>query len=289
MKKYITIILFILTIFSLIFTHKSNSFNVNVFSPIDLNSKYEFDINGDGILDEIILKNSRINITCNNLNFSLNDICNIKEFSETKSFPLKVFIRKLSKKTSADIILQTSENILIFTWDGEKFVNVVNEDKNIFGVLDYKTSRTPQYFLLDSKVGLLSKSSYMLIGNENINITYDSYPIPSFDNIIKLISFIEADYEVNEDLNIFTENIPYEDLALLWNLDKSNYNFSFQDAYFENNKYDNDSSLYSLKWRITFEKCSKVNRDDLKSEIVFDVLAERGSDNEFRISSFFIK
>lgn len=289
MKKFFILIILLSSILLLIFLSSKHSNTINVFSPINLNSEYSFDINGDGSFDKITFENSKINITCNNEFFCLNDLCDYKTFQSSDSFPVKVFIKKLTKKNSYDIIVQfpydNKSKTLIFTWDKDKFINLLSEDKNIFGILDYNTSKTPQYFLLDSSVGLASKNSYMLIGNENVEITNDSLPLKDLNSILKLIGIVEADYEVDEDYNIFTENIDPKDLYILWTLDKSKFVYSFQDAYFENNKYDNESNLYSTKWRITFEKYLKGNGDSSKTEFVIYVTTEKFSETEFKVSS----
>ena len=72
---------------------------------------------------------------------------------------------------------------------------------------------------------------YILNSNTLKDISFSSPKIPSLNSIQLLIDCVEADYELDDAPDIFTSTIESDQLGLLWNLDKSNYRYSFQKAY----------------------------------------------------------
>ena len=78
----------------------------------------------------------------------------------------------------------------------------------------------------------------MVINNDILNTSKDNNNIPSLDSVIKFINLVEYNYVVDELPDIFTSGINSNELSLLWNLDKDNYSYAFQNAFFYDYKWD---------------------------------------------------
>ncbi|MGG7178662.1 hypothetical protein ACQPU1_13760 [Clostridium paraputrificum] len=294
---YFALIILTLLICYPLFIHFKTTQTTETFTPIDNSKITSIDLTGDGIDDtlKVINKNNNIDIqiTSNNRNYSLSTLCedNIL-LSSTSSWPIKVFIRNLSRNKVPEIIIQGTKNKTplqyIFRWDNGNFIKGFSSNKNIFGILDFNNNKTPQCYSLNSSSGISSVESFMFIDREYLNITNDSKPIPDIINIIQLIDIIQKDYEVQEVPNIFKEGISEAELGLLWNLDKEFNVYSFQDGFFYDDSIDNEGNITSLKWRLTFEKYIKDKDDSSKSEVVFYITTERTSDMSYKISSLYM-
>jgi len=292
----ITTILIILILF-LVFP--INPFeSENVFNPIDINKNFYLDLTGDGSKDilEVISKNDKkdIKITTSNRIFCLSDLISDKILCDDISWwPLKVYVKDISRTTTPEIILQGSKNkkpiTYLFSWHEDNFVNIYESSKNLFGILDSKGNKTPQCYNINSFSGISSLSSFMILDNKALDITKDCNPISNFETIQTFIDIIQKNYELEELPNIFKENILTTELAVLWNLDKDHNAYSFEDGFFYDESIDNDGSITSLKWRLTFEKYIKDKGDSSKAELVIYVTVEKSIENSYKISSFYIK
>ncbi|MGN9135588.1 hypothetical protein ACTNDG_09175 [Clostridium sp. HCP1S3_B4] len=252
-------------------------------------SSISLDINGDGIVDNAYIKNSKIYLNLNKKTFCLNDFFQSKTIISAKSWPIKVYFKKISRKNSYDIIVEAMENsnkncIMVFSFNNDMLEKKYESNNNIFGILNLNTSKTPECFSLNSSCGNNSKDSFMIISNKKKDITKNSHDIPDIDAMLKLVNIIEADYEINETNDIFSPNISSEELGILWNLNKEYNHYSFQNAYFENNSYDSKGELKSIKWTLSFEKYPLGKDDSYKKEIIFNVITEKCQDT-FKISS----
>lgn len=270
----------------------------NAFNPIDINEQFSLDFTGDGKDDilEVISKNNTkdIKIIINNRIFYLSDFISDKILCDDISWwPLKVYVKCISRKTTPEIILQGTKNkkpiTYLFAWKEDNFVNIYEASKNLFGLLDSKGNQTPQCYSMNSFSGISSLSSFMVLDNKALDITKDSKPICNLESIQTFIDLIQKDYELVELPNIFKDSMATNELAALWNLDKEHYAYSFQDGFFYDESIDNDGSITSLKWRLTFEKYIKDKDDSSKTELVIYVTVERTIENLYKISSFYIK
>ena len=88
-------------------------------------------------------------------------------------------------------------------------------------------------------------------------------------------------------LIFFKKEFSQNDLSLLWNLDKENNTYSFQNGFFYDEISNDKGSTISYKWNLNFEKYSSY--DDSKSQITIYLLTEPTDDNSYKISSFYIK
>ncbi|PRR82304.1 hypothetical protein [Clostridium vincentii] len=270
----------------------------NVFNPIDINKNLSSDFTGDGKDDilEVISKNDKkdIKITVNNKAFFLSELILDNILCDDVSWwPLKVYVKEISRNTTPEIMIQGTKNkkpvTYLFTWNEDNFVNIYEASKNIFGILNSSGNRTPQCYNINSFSGIPSLYSFMVLDNEILDITKDCKPIFNLEIIQTFIDLVQKDYELEEIPDIFKESIDTKELAALWNLDKEQNSYSFQDAFFYDENINANGNITSLKWRLTFEKYVKDKDDSSKTELVIYVTFEKIIENSYKISSFYIQ
>ncbi|AOR24223.1 hypothetical protein [Clostridium taeniosporum] len=294
MKKnfFLTLLLLMVVLSTIIFI--KNTASMQTIAPTDLNKNMDIDLTSDGKNEhlEFIKKDNTIdlNISHNNSNTYLSNKINDNTlFSLNNHWSPKIYLYDLSRDLKPEIILQGIKGnksiCYIFSWKDGDFHNLYSSDKNIFGILNSKNNKTPQCFSLSASKGNSSLNSFMIVNNEYLDTTRDSSIIPSLNNINNFIRLIETPYELDDLPDIFSSKIDSNDLVTLWNLDKENNSYSFQDAFFYDYEWDNFNNPTSLKWRLTFEKNKLKGEEGDKSEVIFYIDSNLG-DNSFRISSF---
>ncbi|MBN1065656.1 hypothetical protein DVV81_12555 [Clostridium botulinum] len=290
-KKFILALIVVIIISTTIIINKSN--NLQTIAPIDSTKNIDIDLTCDGQNEhiEFIKKDNTVdlNISHNSNNTYLSTKINDNVlFSLNNHWSPKIYLYDLSRDVNPEIILQgVKENksiCYIFSWKDGEFQNLYSSDKNIFGILDSKNNKMPQCFSLSASKGNSSSSSFMIINNEVLDTTNDASTIPSLNNITNFIKLIETPYELDDLPDIFSPKIDSNDLATLWNLDKENHSYSFQDAFFYDYNWDSYSNATSLKWRLTFEKNKLKGEEGDKSEVIF-YLDSTIEDSNFKIIS----
>ncbi len=300
-KKYLFYIpaLLILSILFIIFiipNKSSNNKTIEAFKPLDTIKSNSIDLNADGI-DEtlnIVTKNNNddIEITSNNHTYYLSSLCKNNLLSTHSSFwPINIYIQSLSRNLYPDIIVQGNIDNkpvnYIFTWKDNAFIKVFDDNKNILGLLDVNSSKTPRCYTLNSFSGLSSFYSFMIIDKKALDITNNTKLTPDIDIVQSFINIIEKNYELTELPNIFIESISQDDLRLIWNLDKENNTYSFQNGFFYDETSDIKGDASTYKWNLNFEKYSSYNNS--KSQITIYLSTEKDAYNNYRISSFYVK
>ncbi|GAA0078338.1 hypothetical protein UT300005_27170 [Clostridium sp. CTA-5] len=295
-KKYI-IYLSILTLVivgSIIFTLSINKNKcLQTISPLTSSKNIDFDLTGDGKNDTVkLIKRDNtfdINIDYHNTNIFLSS--KIKDnilFNISNSWPIKIYLYDISRDLRPEIILQGTKNnksmCYVFNFNEGEFYDLYSSDKNIFGILDSNNTKTPQCYSLLSSKGISSLNSFMLINNKLLDTTKDAKNIPSFNNAVSFINLIEAPYELDSLPNIFSSSIANDELSVLWNLDKENYSYSFQDAFFYDYEWDSSGDPTSLKWRLTFEKSKLKGSENDKNELVLSLDCHL-NDSNYNITS----
>ncbi|SFC77659.1 hypothetical protein [Clostridium uliginosum] len=279
-RKLIKTILIIMPILILIVIGLSINRNKSyqTISPINLSKNIQFDLTGDGQNDSIELVKRYnafdLNITYHNNSIYLSN--KIKDnilFTLNDHWPPKIYLNDISRDITPEIIVQGSKNnssmCYVFNWHEGEFFNVYSSDKNIFGILDSKNTKTPQCYSVSSSKGISSLNSFMLINNKLLDTTKENFDLPSLGNVTAFINLVETPYELKDLPDIFCTSINSTELPILWNLNKEIYSYSFQDAFFYDYEWDSSADPTSLKWRLTFEK-SKLNGDENdKEEIIF--------------------
>ncbi|MBE6048216.1 MAG: hypothetical protein E7213_07445 [Clostridium sp.] len=290
------IALAILFLIFIIPNKKSTDKDLEAFKPLDTIRSNSIDLNADGIEETINIINRNdtddIEIISNNHTYYLSSLCKNNLLSTHSSFwPINIYIQNLSRNLYPDIIVQGNIDNkpvnYVFTWKENAFIKVFDNDKNLLGLLDINSNKTPKCYTLNSFSGISSFNSFMLIDKKILDITNDTKLTPDIDIVQNFINIIEKNYELNELPNIFIEGIPQNDLSLLWHLDKENNTYSFQNGFFydETSEIKGDTATY--KWNLNFEKYSSYNNS--KSQITIYLVTQKIQDNSYRISSFYMK
>lgn len=290
------IALAILFLIFIIPNKKSTDKDLEAFKPLDTIRSNSIDLNADGIEETINIINRNdtddIEIISNNHTYYLSSLCKNNLLSTHSSFwPINIYIQNLSRNLYPDIIVQGNIDNkpvnYVFTWKENAFIKVFDNDKNLLGLLDINSNKTPKCYTLNSFSGISSFNSFMLIDKKILDITNDTKLTPDINIVQNFINIIEKNYELNELPNIFIEGIPQNDLSLLWHLDKENNTYSFQNGFFydETSEIKGDTATY--KWNLNFEKYSSYNNS--KSQITIYLVTQKIQDNSYRISSFYMK
>lgn len=250
------------------------------------------DFNGDGIIDSIITEknqsNYTINIKCIHDTYTLkskNHDKNLLDLSPSQNIQIRSI--DLSRDGIPEIIISGKKNNVsstyIFTWINDNFEEIFFSNKNIIGILDSNNSRTPKILHTSSSKGDTETASYVFIGNSLKDISYSKPKILSLSVIQKFIDTIELPYELSDAPDLFSSSIPSTELAMLWNLDKSTFNYSFQSGYFYDNSWDDKGQPTSLIWILSFNKYNTSNSTN--TELILYVTVQINEFGEYRISS----
>ncbi len=268
--------------------------NLETLSNNILENNHEYDFDCDGKNDKltIISTNSTYSIKITNsvgemllksneFDYSLLDI--------TSSCKINISYIDLNRNKIPEIIISGFKNnrptFYIFQWIDNNFKEVLFSQNNILGILDYNNSRTPRVFITNSTIGDKGTSSYILNSKSLKDITFSAQTIPSLGNIQKLINIIEADYEITDAPDIFTSYIPSAELGTLWNLNKSNYGYSFQKGYFYDISWNDSGKATSIYWILSFEKIDFIDSNSTPKELTIYVKTNLDELNEYKISS----
>ena len=262
-------------------------------SPININQDTQFDLTGDGKKDTLQLLNSQ-----NKIDFSINyydDIFYLSNqvddkilFTTNNHWEPQIFLNDISRDKIPEIIIQGSKNnkciSYLFHWNKKKFDLIFSNNNNIFGILDCKNSRTPMCYSISSSEGLTSLNSFMLINDTTLDTSKETLTLPSLDSVTHFIDLIEMPYVLDDIPDIFTSSIDKENLSLLWNLDKENYSYSFQNAFFYDYKWTDSGEPTSIRWRLSFEKSNLKGQENDKTELILLIDLEKDA-SSYKINS----
>lgn len=301
LKKKTLIFLFII-VFIMIGSIYLNAYLKNlpssyeVYSNIKNNNEFDFDCDGENDELTIISTNTTYSIKIKNstgesllksqeYDYSLLDIA--------PSCDISISYIDLSRNKIPELIISGIKNnkpaFYIFRWIDNAFQEVIFSQDNILGILDYNNSRTPKIFTANSTKGDESTKGYIINSTYVKDITFSNPKIPAFGNIQKLIDLIQVEYELDDAPDIFTSYIPSEELGLLWNLDKLNYRYSFQKAYFYDTTWNDDGKPTSLYWVLSFEKINYTTSNKKPQELILYVKTELDELDQYKISSIIKK
>lgn len=295
-KKFIInacFILFIMVLGGFFLYNKAADFNsasLQTIYPVNPSKDTEYDLTGDGRPDQFQLVNGD-----NKIDFCVQN--SDSEFTFSKEIPDKtlftknihwsprIFISDLSRDSVPEIILLGSKNdksiYYIFSWTGNKFNLISTGEQNIFGILDCKNTKTPECFALNSSSGTADLNSFMYVNNKILDTTGNESKakLPCLGNVLECVKLVELNYNLDELPNIFAEDISSDELSIFWNLDKENYSYGFQNAFFYDYEWDTAGEPTAFKWRLSFEKNKLTGQDGDKEElsIVLDVVKVQNS------------
>jgi len=285
------IIYFLITIITIINTYSQDTETLSN-NILENNQEYDFDCDGENDQLTIISTNSTYSIKIKNstgeillksneFDYSLLDI--------NSSCSINISYIDLNRNKVPELIISGFKNnkptFYIFQWIDNTFKEILFSQNNILGILDYNNSRTPKVFTTNSTTGDKGTNSYILNSNSLKDITFSKQTIPSLGNIQTIINLVEADYELEDAPDIFTSYIPSEELGILWNLDKSTYQYSFQKGYFYDISWDNSGKATSIYWALSFEKINCIDSNSNPKELTIYVKASLEELDEYKISS----
>lgn len=295
-KKILINILFSISLLFLITTliyFDSNKFkSLQTVSPINMSENKEFDLTGDGKKETLQISNfqNKIDfiINCSDDNYYLsNQIDDKTLLTSNNHLEPKVFLNDISRDSIPEIIIQGSKNnnciSYVFHWNKKSFDLIFSSSNNIFGILDCKNSRTPKCYSISSSEGLASLNSFMLINNDILDTSKENSNLPSLDSVTNFIDLIQSPYVLDNIPDIFTSTIDKENLSLLWALDKDNYSYTFQNAFFYDYKWTESGEPSHIRWKLSFEKSSLKGDSNDKSEFVLLIDLEK-DDASYKIN-----
>ena len=284
-------LLFLITTLAYFFSNKFKS--LQTISPINISQNKQFDLTGDGKKDTLQILNSQnkidFSINCSDDDYYLsNQIDDKILFTTNNHLEPKVFLNDISRDSIPEIIIQGSKNnksvSYLFHWNKKKFDLIFSNNNNIFGILDCKNSRTPMCYSISSSEGLTSLNSFMLINDTTLDTSKETLTLPSLDSVTHFIDLIEMPYVLDDIPDIFTSSIDKENLSLLWNLDKENYSYSFQNAFFYDYKWTDSGEPTSIRWRLSFEKSNLKGQENDKTELILLIDLEKDA-SSYKINS----
>ena len=284
----ILLILFVWVV--LITTLRSNSTFHEIKEAIKPSEKY--DLNGDGLTENVIeiINNNYYSyvIKTTSANYKLKD-SNGSDITLdiNEKFKPKINYLDLDRNNIPEIIINGLKNnkpvTYIYSWQLDKFENILYTDKNIVGILNSNNSKSPQVLYTLSNKGDESTEGILLCNNSIKNITPYKNKIPSLSIVQKFIDLIQLPYELDDAPGIFTPTIPSDELSLLWNLDKETTKYSFINGYFYDTHWNDKGSPTSIIWVLSFEK--NKNNSNNSSELTLNIKIELDSFGEYKISN----
>lgn len=297
-KRNIFIALFFIFLFlTLIFVYKlfsQKSYDETsmVMAKKDIEKGVKKDFNGDGNEDVLYITTKEnkyyASINIKDKSYMLSPDKEIGSLG--KEYPywgMRLFVRDISRDGIPEIFLQSSQEGTpishIFRWNGTDFDDIHFSKNNIVGILNSKNNKTPKIFSGSIINGVFSFESYMLIGTNFKDISYEASLVPGKDEVIKFIDIIESPYEPSELPNIFSNSISRNDTALLWKLEKELYTYSLQDIFFVDTDWDNNGNISSVMWELNFKKVDKST--DKANESITVRISLEYLDSRYNISS----
>ena len=284
-------LVFLITTIIYFFSNKFKS--IQTISPINISQSKQYDLTGDGKKDTLQILNSQNKIdflvNCSDDNFHLsNQTSDELLFTNNTHWEPSVFLNDISRDNIPEIIIQGSKNnksaSYVFHWNKKEFNLLFSSNNNIFGILDCKNSKTPVCYSVSSSEGPASLNSFMLINDTILDTSEENSTLPSLDSVVNFIDLIQIPYVLDDVPDIFTPSIDKQNLSLLWSLDKENYSYSFQNAFFYDYKWTDSGEPSSIRWRLSFEKSNLKGEESDKSELILLIDLEKDA-SSYKINS----
>lgn len=292
--KYFSFVILLFLLFFVLYLFNTKKTSLQALYPLDISKNIQYDLNCDGNNDslELVQSENKINvkIKLNSKDFFLaNELPDKTLFTNSKTLKPNIFIHNNQRNNIPQIILMGSKNNIytnyIFQWNkkNKKFDLLFNEPSNTLGILDCKNTKTPQFFSLDSLGGINTCKSFMLINNNLIDTTASNNPLP-YDTIENFINLMQLPYELDELPNIFTNSINKDELALLWSLNKENYTYKLQNAFFYDYDWNDNNEPISIKYRLSFKQESLTKSPKEENELILLIDLAK-TDTNYKITS----
>lgn len=285
------IILFVFSSFMLLkFINKSDTTTISnkISSPL------EVDLTGDGKNDQIIIDESKgdyiVKVLTNSKEYILTPNNNSHSLgSKTSNDKIYINTMDLSRDSIPEIIVQTYSNSkptnYIFKFIDSTFKNILTTEENLIGILNSNNTKTPNLVsILSSKSDEYSRS--FIIKQDTIkDVSFGKIKLPGYATSQKLIDAIEKPYEVLEMPDIFAGNISSEEIALLWNLEKDTYIYSFENGFFKDVNWDNSGDAISIEWTLHFNVAKKIGESTSIAPLDIYIKLDKTPYGDYKICS----
>lgn len=294
LKIILLLLCFIIFVSFLFF--KDNDEYIQTNAPVLLKDESTIDLTGDGIPETIKITNKKnrgdVQIITSNDTILLSSLTSSDYLSDVSdSYSMNVAILNVSRNNTNEIIVQGYKDkkpiTYLFTFKNNKFILKNSQNNNIVGILDSNLNRTPMLQSFNCINLKDTFKNYMLLNDELIDITNNSFVDIGYINIIKFIDLMLIDYELSEVPDIFIQDIDKDALSILWQLDKESYSYSFKDAFFYDKVVDENGVLTILDVTLNFEKLDKSNSK--KTPFIIKLNLSRTDDGNFKISNIMKK
>lgn len=266
------ILIFLLVLFIFSYSKRSDS----TFSTIGKNKTLKYDVTGDGVKDSI-------NINTNQGKYSIEVISGDKKIELTPSsklktlgvysreWPMRLTLHDISRNRIPEIIVQASDNNKaiqhIFLFQAGQFKDIFSNSNNILGIIDCQNNRTPKVISAKYSNYGFDFSNYILIGGELQKYTCSiAEDYMGKSTTLKLINYIQAlpRGEIYKPNDIFDPGLKGGELAIIGKMAAENSIYTFQDAFFEDIKYDKDGETIEVSWVLNF-KGININTNEVKN------------------------
>ncbi|MEQ8154526.1 MAG: VCBS repeat-containing protein [Clostridiaceae bacterium] len=268
-------LILLLSIFIITFcliSQKNSRDTLPVASSAELKNGIQKDLNADGKTDIIFVTSNEgkycISADINNRNYILSPDASIATLGrEYPYWGLRLYVKDISRDGIPEIFIQSSqENIPvfhIFSWNGVEFKDYYCSNNNVAGILNSDNNKTPKVYSGKVVNGIFSFESYMLLGNSFKNKSFDDVNVPGKQAVIELIDAIESPETPGNLPDFFDSSSDKVNSSLLWKLEKNIYRYTFQDAFFIDDKWNKNGDIYSIKWQINFKRRNiQTSKDD---------------------------
>ncbi|AIY83118.1 MAG: hypothetical protein KIB43_01695 [Clostridium baratii] len=293
--KIILLLLCFITFVSFLF-FKDNDESIQTNAPVLLKDEFTIDLTGDGIPETIKTINKKnkgdVQIITSNDTILLSSLTSSDYLSDVSdSYSMNVAILNVSRNNKNEIIVQGYKDkksiTYLFAFENNKFILKNSQNNNIVGILDSNLNRTPMLQSFNCISLKNTFKNYMLLNDELIDITNNSFEDIGYINIIKFIDLMLVDYELSEVPDIFIQDIDKDTLSILWQLDKESFSYIFKDAFFYDKFVDENGILTTLDITLKFEKLDKSNSK--KTPFVIKLNLSRTDYGDFKISNIMKK
>lgn len=270
-----------------------------VFNLVQKDNILEEDLNGDKAKDTILIKHTSEGLIAQvNLNksktFSLDYSKDLPTLGEYCAYwPIRISTLDISRDNSKEIFLQSSFHNKpvqhIFTWDGNKYVNLFSSTNNLLGFFDSNNSKTPKVIIGNYEGGNIDFKGYIYNkGNLEEFTNTNPLSLAGADTISNLISLVQSlPNQYISVPNYFYSQISGSDLESLFKLANGSNNFKFQDGYFTDLAWQENGTITCANWVLNFRATNTSDSSKI-SNLSINLMINKYNDDDFpyKITSF---
>lgn len=301
-KKYIYFFILLLIFITIVIIFMVCRSSSPSFNTISNSKKIKADFNGDGKDDILsIVRNGnkysmKVAIEDKTFNFQTDKNSSVIE-NYCPYWPIRITLMDISRNKIPEIFVQGSIGNKpvqrIFTFNNNKFDNILSNYNNILGLIDYKNNKTPKVISGKFQEDNMTLSNYIFLNYKFKNYNYDNNStFMGKDTICTFIKLIQGlpESESYKPKDIFSPNISSQNMSLIGNMSGENNSYIFQDALFMENKCNTNGNTSELSWSLNFKAISKVDSNIIKNYTINLILVpDKNSQKKyyFKIASMY--